>query len=160
MSETERKRLENKIETLLHGAEDMIEASVAASWLREVDDNPFRARVLLTAMTTAYARIFTAADYALDRHAYRPADASLEALHDSLIRWRHKLYAHTDKASQRTTSIKPRTATAGRIIEWKRIDFPRAQIDIALKLFNLQRKRLEDEAESLQVTLDGLALVS
>jgi hypothetical protein len=156
MQESERKRLEKEIETLLHGADDMIEASVAASWFRGVDDNPLRARVLLTGMAIAYARIFARnADYKLDRATYRPTDTGLGELHDRLIWWRNKLYAHTDKASRRTASIRPRTATGSRIIEWNRVDFPRAWLVEALAMFDVQRKRFQDEAESLRVTLDG-----
>src|SRR5438094_5495905 len=139
MRESERKSHEKKIETLLHGADDMIEASVAASWLREVDDNPHRASVLLIGMTVAYARIFARnAHYKLDRATYRPADADLGKLHDRLIWWRNKLYAHTDRASRRTSLIRPHTATAGRVIEWNRVDFPRAQLDETLALFDVQ----------------------
>jgi hypothetical protein len=161
MRTAERKQHEEKIETLLHGAQDMIEASVAAEWLREVGDNPFRAQVLRAGVVVAYARIFSKADYKLDSVAYRPTDAALAALHDGLIsRWRNKVYAHTDKASRRTAAIRPSTATTGRIIEWTRHDFPIAQVDEALALFDLQRKRFEDEAESLRRTVDGIVTAS
>jgi hypothetical protein len=119
MDTSERSTKEKKIVALLHGADDMIEASVAAEWLREGIDNPFRAQVVRTGMVMAYARIFAQnADYRLDRATYGPADAALGHLHDRLIWWRNKLYAHTDKQSHRTASITPRTATFGRIIQW------------------------------------------
>jgi hypothetical protein len=160
MHDSKRKQLEKEIETLLHGADDMIDATVAAEWLRQID-HPIRARVLRTAMVVSYARIFTPAGYELDPDAYRPTDAALAALHDRLIRhWRNKVYAHTDKASSRTAAIRPSSATTGRIIEWTRYDFPMAQVDEALALFDVQRKRFEDEAESLRITLDGPASAS
>jgi hypothetical protein len=161
MDTLERSRNEKKIVALLHGADDMIEASVAAEWLREGIDNQFRAQVVRTGMVMAYARIFARnAYYRLDRATYRPADAVLGDLHDRLIWWRNKLYAHTDKQSHRTASITPRTATLGRIIQWSRRDFPMAQLAEALALFDVQRKRFEDEAESLRLTLDRLASAS
>jgi aminopeptidase N len=160
MDDLERKRLEEEIEALLHGAEDMIDATVAAEWLREIDD-PIRARVLRTAMVVSYARIFSKAKYKLDRDAYRPTDAALADLHHRLIcHWRNKVYAHTDKASRRTATITATTATTGRIIEWTRYDFPMAQVDEALTLFDLQRKRFEDEAESLRRLVDGVVTAS
>jgi hypothetical protein len=156
MDDLERKQLEEQIEALLHGADDMIDATVAAEWLREID-HPIRARVLRTAIVVSYARIFTRADYKLDRDVYRPPDAALAALHDRLIvRWRNKVYAHTDKASGRTAAITASTATTGRVIGWTRYDFPMAQVDEALTLFGLQRKRFEDEAESLRRELDDV----
>jgi hypothetical protein len=158
---SERSRKEKKIVALLHGADDMIEASVAAQWLREGIDNPFRAQVVRTGMVMAYARIFAQnAYYSLDRATYRPADAALGHLHDRLIWWRNKLYAHTDKQSHRTASIRPRTAMSERIIRWSRRDFPMAQLAEALTLLDVQRKRFDDEAESLRITLDGLVSAS
>jgi hypothetical protein len=111
-------------------------------------------------MVVAYARIFTNADYSLERATYRPVDPALGELHDRLIRWRDKVYAHTDKASHRTASIRPGTGMFGRIIQWSREDFPQAKLAEALALFAVQRKRFEDEAESLRVTVDGLASTS
>jgi hypothetical protein len=150
-----RTKREKKLATLLHASNDMIEASVAAEWLGQLEDNPWRAQVLITGMVVTYGRIFVrSADYKLDRALYKPADVVLADLHDSLIWWRDKVYAHTDDVSGRTAAIMPRTATSGPIIEWTRKDFPRAQLDQALALFKLQRKRFEAEAESLRLKLD------
>ena len=126
MNASERGRNEKKVATLLHAANDMIESTVAGEWLPEVLDNPFRAQVIRTGMVVAYGRIFAKADHQLDRVAYRPADAGLADLHDRMIWWRNKVYAHTDKAGGRTASITPRTATGAPIVEWTRDDFPRA----------------------------------
>jgi hypothetical protein len=151
MHENEVNRRKKQIATLLYAADDMIEAEVAASWFPEIE-NPWRKRLVVTSMAVAYARVFVTGDYTLDRGEYKPADPVLADVHESLLRWRDKVYAHTDKESERSAMLIP--GAASRTIAWKRSDFPIGQITEALTLFRSQRERFETEAEEVQRTLD------
>jgi len=80
-------------------------------------------------MVVAYARPFQGGNFALSRLKDKPADAALGELHDHLAgSWRNTVYAHTVKTGGRTVAIVPRSDRLGLAI---------------------QRKRFEDEAESL-----------
>jgi hypothetical protein len=153
LHESEVNKRKKRIATLLHAADDMIEAEVAASWLAEID-HPWRKRVVVTGMVVAYARVFVTGDYTLDREEYKPTGPELADLHELLIRWRQKVYAHTDKESGRTADVTPSSGGVGRIISWQRSDFPVGRMAEALTLFRAQRKRFESEAEELQRALD------
>jgi hypothetical protein len=147
-------KCKKQIATRLHAAEDMIEAEVAASWLPEVD-HPWRKRVVVTGMVIAYARVFVGGDHTLDREEYKPTDPRLADAHESLLRWRAKVYAHTDKESGRSAKVWPGSGGAGRAISWQRSDFPVDRLAEAIKLFQAQRARFESEAEELQRALDA-----
>jgi hypothetical protein len=152
MHENELNRRRREIETLLHAADDMIEAEVAASWWPEIE-NPFRRQVVITGMVVAYGRVFSNGEYTLDRRESEPTDPRMVELHESLIWWRNKFYAHTDKEGGRSASI-----IAGPLgipaFTWQRGDFPVGKSAEALALFRSQRVRFQAEAERLQRALD------
>jgi len=69
MNERDINRRKRQIVTLLLGADDMIEAEVAASWLPEIEHS-WQKRVVVTGMVIAYSRVFVNGDYTLDRDEY------------------------------------------------------------------------------------------
>jgi hypothetical protein len=176
MNERDINARKRRIETLLHAADDLIEADVAASWLlrgvdwlieddveddasasglRDLETNRWFRQVVVTGMVVAYARVFVTGDYTLDREEYKPADPDLVNVHELVLWWRAKVYAHTDKEGGRTAEVWPGNGGAGRAISWQRRDFPVDRLSAAIKLFQAQRERFESEAEELQRELDA-----
>lgn len=157
MHVSERNRLQKRITVLLNAADDMLDATVAGEWLREIkDNNPFRRRVLLTAMVVSYARPFSHSnDMHLERGDYMPAGEAGD-LHGALCDlWRDKVYAHTDRKGGRSASLA--AGPSGWLIQTSRQEFPAGSLDAALALFATQRERFEEEAKSIQLRLDGAA---
>jgi hypothetical protein len=124
MSERDSNARKMRIATLLHAADDLIEADVAASWLlhgadefieddasasglRVLENNRWFQRAVVTGMVVAYSRVFVSGDYTLDREEYKPADPALANVHELLLWWRAKVYAHTDKEGGRTAEVWP-----------------------------------------------------
>lgn len=102
MHETERNRLERRIQVLALAASDMSQAQAAAEAL--VDEaGMYLSRALETAIIVCYARSYSRSNtvgcLAKDE---APDDAHLRALHEELLALRDKAHAHTDKASGRS----------------------------------------------------------
>lgn len=172
MNERDVNTRKREIATLLHAADDLIEADVAASWLlrgaegsiaddgpasalRDLENNGWFKRVVVTGMVVAYARVFVNGDYTLDREEYKPTDPELSNVHELLLWWRAKVYAHTDKEGGRSAEVWPGIGASGRAISWSRRDFPVDRLVEARRLFQTQRQRFESEAEELQRALDA-----
>jgi hypothetical protein len=150
----------------LLAAEDMEQAAASARALGDGANDVHLTRALETALAVSYARAFTQGSLLrLDRADYRPCDPTLADLHDELIRLRDKVYAHTDKASGRSTTVTTTTSIGRRAEgdteitiemeyreEWP--PFRREAISDAPRLFEGQRDRLLSEAADRQVRLE------
>jgi hypothetical protein len=106
MDAEKRRGLEKLKESLILAAEDMDQATAAAVALRTdtSDDQAWR-RALETAMAVAYMRPFTTGGWKLPGK-YAPKDRAAKELHRTLEALRNKVYAHSDKASGRSASMK------------------------------------------------------
>jgi hypothetical protein len=90
---------ERSFHRLLFAAQDMVECRAAIDFLHSRYDVPGHVwRALETGAVVAYARPWGHRNTigALDDH-WLPSDPKQLALHNALIRDRHRLYAHTDE---------------------------------------------------------------
>jgi hypothetical protein len=144
---------------LLLAVDDMAEAIISARHLRETDD-PHLMQIYGTAMAVAYARPFTQTRWnqvvRLDKCEYEP-DPPLAELHQTIIDFRNKVYAHTDKLSGRDYEITLQDGDPSRWqVRFHRHLFPRSRLSEALALFEFQRGRFHREAVQIAETLTGV----
>lgn len=106
MHESERNRLAKLHRALMLAASDVEQANAALIAL-ETETFPPRRRALETAVAVCYARAFTPSTLVrlTEEYAPPPDDPSRE-LHALLCEHRNKVYAHTDKESGRTSSVR------------------------------------------------------
>jgi hypothetical protein len=107
MSENEMNALKNRLTALLLAASDMDQAATAARALREESEDHNLMRALETAIVVCYARAFTQSSlFRLSRTEYEPSDSRLADIHHTLYALRDSVYAHTDRESGRSASIR------------------------------------------------------
>ena len=148
--------LEKLKESLILAAEDMDQTTAAAVALRSdtSDDENWR-RALETAIAVSYMRPFTTGAWKLP-NKYVPRARGPKELHTRLNDLRNKVYAHSDKASGRSASMKTVTTSAG--IEtisygsswWA---FPIEDLPAVQALCHDQRQRFLTDAAAIHVQL-------
>jgi hypothetical protein len=148
-----------KQQMLLLAVDDMAEAIISGRHLRETDD-PHLMQIFGTAMAVAYARPFTQTRWGqvvrLGMAEYEPSDPLLAKLHQTIIDFRNKVYAHTDERSGRTAEITLQDGDPSRWqVRFERYLFPRSRLGEALTLFDLQRERFQREAVQIAGTRAG-----
>jgi len=156
MDEAKRKGLERLKESLILAAEDMDQATAAAVALRTdtSDDENWR-RALETAIAVSYMRPFTTGAWKLP-NKYVPRAGVAGELHRGLHELRNKVYAHSDKESGRSASMKTVATNAG--IEtisygsswWA---FPVEDLHAVQALCYDQRQRFLTDAAAIHVQL-------
>jgi hypothetical protein len=164
MHESEINRLKKVQTALLLAASDLDQAAAAARALDAEAEDHALMRALETAIAVCYARAYTTSTLLQLGDEYAPAAGTSGAeLDEFLKRLRDKVYAHTDKASGRTTSTIISTdhgpdATI-RIVEWREewLPFPREYIPAVIGLCERQALRFRTEAGHIQHQLDAAA---
>lgn len=158
MHASEVNRYKKLQQVLLLAAWDMQQAEAAARALEaETEDLPLM-RALETAMAVCYVRAFTPSTLGTLSSQYVPATPPDSDLHRWFRERRDKEYAHTDKKSSRTASIKVVGWTGDVVnVEWhEQWDaFDRELIAPAIDLFQRQSERLRRDGAKIQVLLDG-----
>ena len=144
-------------ESLILAAEDMDQATAAAVALRTdtSDDDAWR-RTLETAIAVSYMRPFTTGAWKLP-DKYVPKEGSAGEIHRGLHALRNKVYAHSDKASGRTASMKtvvtsPGVKTISYGSSWWA--FPVEDLHAVQALFHDQRQRFLADATAIHVELE------
>jgi hypothetical protein len=160
MDDAKRAGLEKLIESLLLAAEDMDQATAAATRLREDTSNDAAwRRALETAMAVSYMRPFTTGAWKLPGK-YVPKAAPEKDLHRDLKDLRNRVYAHSDEASGRSASMTTK-ATSGDIvtIEYRSawLAFRVENLPAVLALFHEQRERFRTDAAAIHVELEDEA---
>jgi hypothetical protein len=158
MDESERNRLRNRQEALLLAASDMDHAAAAARALQTEADGAL-ARALETAIATAYMRPFTGRRPRRLPDAYVPTGEPDAGYHSDLKEVRNKVYAHSDKANGRYTSLKAATREGGIVtVEWQEqwLPIPLETLPALIDLCERQAERFRHDAASLHVQLHGL----
>ncbi len=113
MDEARRKGLERLKESLILAAEDMDQATAAAgALLTDTGDDDAWTRALETAMAVCYMRPFISGAWQLPGK-YVPRARAENELHRRLDHFRDKVYAHSDKESGRSASMKTVATSAG-----------------------------------------------
>ena len=158
MHESERNRLRKLKEVLILAGKDMDQAHAAATALRVdlSDDESFR-RALETAMAVCYMRPFTRSSLMTLPNEYVPTTWPDADLHAGLKNLRNEVYAHTDKDSGRTASMKAMGKSGDTVtLEWREewLAFPIEDIPAALSLFVRQQNRFLIDAVSIHVELN------
>ena len=154
MDQSARNRLIKRQTALLLASSDMDQAIAAARALGSESDG-LLARALETAIAVSYMRPFTGRPPHRLPDEYVPSSEDHSLLEDL----RHKVYAHTDKASGRTTSVEA-AARDGEIVSiqfrepWQPL--PREILPRLIQHFEAQRERFRTEAASIHVQLHGL----
>lgn len=150
--------LKKKRLTLLLAASDMDQASAAAQALDKETENVDLMRALETAIGTCYARPFTDSSMVDRLKASKWVAAGNDReLHDFLIDWRKKVYAHTDVESGRSASGSQVTTSDGRIVTvgysegwWA---FPRERIAPVVDMCRRQAQNFRTEALKIEAEL-------
>lgn len=158
MHESERNRLVKRQTALLLAASDMDQAAAAARALQTEADGVL-ARALETAIAVAYMRPFTGQPPGRLPDEYFPNTSPDAEIHGELKRLRDKVYAHTDAASGRSTSLKTATREGDIVaVEWREqwLPLPREDLPDLIAHFERQRDRFRSEAASIHVQLHGL----
>jgi hypothetical protein len=157
MDEGKRQGLEKLKESLILAAEDMAQANAAAVALRtDTSDDEVWRRALETAMAVSYMRPFTKGAWTLPAK-FRPTSELGRDLHQRLEDLRHKVYAHSDRASGRSASIEVTSSTTGDNVAmtyrsaW--LSFPVGDLHTVQALCSDQKNRFLAEAASIHVTL-------
>jgi hypothetical protein len=158
MHESERNRLIKRQTALLLAASDMDQAAAAARALQTEADGVL-ARALETAIAVAYMRPFTGRPPGRLPDEYFPSTSPDSERHAELKTLRNKVYAHTDAASGRSTSLKAATRDGDVVsVEWREqwVPIPRASLPALIAYLEEQRERFRSEAASIHVQLHGL----
>jgi hypothetical protein len=151
-------RYKKRQQVLLLAAWDMQQAEAAARALQAETENLPLMRALETAMAVCYVRAFTPSTLGTLPSQYVPTTPPDSDLHNWFRERRDKEYAHTDKKSSRSASIKVVSWTGDVAnLEWhEQWDaFPRKLIAPAIDLFQRQYDRLRLDGAKIQVFLDG-----
>jgi|SRR6266545_3855562 len=106
MDESKQKRLKKLQLVLLLAAFDMRQAEAAARALEREDEDLPLMLALEAGMVVCYVRAFTRSSLMTLPPEYASSTSSDAELHQDLCYRRDKIYAHTDKDSGRTASIK------------------------------------------------------
>jgi hypothetical protein len=158
MHESKINRYKKRQQVLLLAAWDMQQAEAAALALEAETENVALMRALETAMAVCYARSFTQSTLEMLPSDYVPTTPPDSDLHKWFRERRNKEYAHTDKKSSRTASVKV-VGWEGDIVnvelheQWD--PFPRDLIAPAVDLFQRQCDRLRRDGTKIQVFLEG-----
>lgn len=104
MHPSERNRLAKLQNVLLLAASDMAQAAAAARAL-EVEEEYQLARALETAIAVCYMRPFTQSSLTTLPAEFEPTAPAEAEIHAELHRLRDQVYAHTDKAGGRSSSM-------------------------------------------------------
>lgn len=161
-----REHMRHRLTGLLLAREDMEQAAAAAraviAWM---PPDVALMRALETGMAVSYARPFVDATLPGARlsKADRPTSEGERELHDLLLWFRRKVYAHTDAESGRNASpIMPPEAGwpdgipgVGYGSTWQ--PFPRERLTEVVEVCDRQAQRFLDEAMSIRTKL-GLGL--
>jgi hypothetical protein len=159
MHESERNRRTKLHKALLLAASDVTQAQAALHALENEPYNVMLRRALETAISVCYARAFTKSTLKRlsDEYAPTPDDPNHE-LHLLLCEHRNKVYAHTDKESGRSSSVRWETTESdvATWTEWQETwtPFPRDLYPRFHELFQAQRNRFLDEGVAIQHKLD------
>jgi hypothetical protein len=156
LDEAKRDGLKRKQQALLLASYDMVQAAAAARSLEGEADGDL-ARALETAMAVCYMRAFTKGAARLPGR-FTPRDAPDADFHKQLVELRHRVYAHTDKASGRRATMNLEAHTGGVWTyayreEWVPVD--RRQLPRLVAFFERQRDLFRKEAAYIQWQLDG-----
>jgi urocanate hydratase len=157
MEEAKRKGIEKLKESLILAAEDMDQATAAAAALRTDTsaDEAWR-RALETAIAVSYMRPFTTGAWKL-LGKYVPKTAAENELHQRLDHLRDKVYAHSDKASGRSASMKTQATSEGiATISYGSAwwAFPVEDLPAVETLCHDQRQRFLTDATRIHVELE------
>jgi hypothetical protein len=154
----ERNRLRNLQQALLLAASDMGQAIAAAKALQKEPDVEL-ARALETAIANCYMRPFTGGPPGRLPDAFGPTTEPDAGYHSDLATRRHKTYAHTDKASGRSTTVELVTRDGEAVTvafreQW--LPLPRKALPRLIDYLERQQERFKAEAASIHVQLQGL----
>ena len=155
MNESERDRLSKLQTALLLAAADMDQASAAARALDAESEDVALMRALETAVVVCYMQAFTKSSLGTLPREYVPAS---EPVHTDLKRLRDKVYAHTDVASDRSTSTQAATREGDMVeVQWREQWRPllRAALPALVAHFEHLRDQYRTEAASIHVQLHG-----
>jgi hypothetical protein len=162
MHKNERNALLKLQTVLLLASSDMDQAAAAARTL-EAETDGVLARALETAMAVCYMRAFTTSSLMTLPNQFVPTTSPDAELHARLRDLRDKVYAHTDRASGRSASMKI-SGVDGDVVslEWREewMPFPREAIPSVVALFERHRDLCRTEAGRLQVRLDATEATS
>jgi hypothetical protein len=158
MDEAKRRGLEKLQESLILAAEDMDQATAAATGLHaDTSKDAAWRRALETAMAVSYMRPFTDGAWRLPGK-YVPKSSPARDIHRGLKDLRNKVYAHSDQESGRSAYMKT-TGTSGDVIsmeygsEWQA--FPVEDLHAVLALFHDQRQRFLTDAAGIHADLEA-----
>jgi len=151
-------RYKKRQQVLLLAATDMQQAEAAALALEAETENVALMRALETAMAVCYARAFTQSTLEVLPSEYVPTTPPDLDLHTWFRERRDKEYAHTDKKSSRSASVK--------VVDWEGDvvnvmlheqwdPFPRELIRPAIDLFQRQCDRLRRDAPRFRSSSRG-----
>lgn len=158
MDESEENRLKKLQLVLLLAAFDMRQAEAAARALEREDEDLPLMLALEAGMVVCYVRAFTQSSLMILPPEYAPSTSPDAELHQDLCYRRDKIYAHTDKDSGRTASIKILSG-AGDVsnLQWEQgwNAYPRELIPPVIDLFQRQHDRFIADARDIQTRLDA-----
>jgi hypothetical protein len=155
MEDAKRRGLEKLKESLILAAKDMDQATAAALRTDTSTDEAWR-RALETAMAAAYMRPFTTGAWKLPGK-YAPKDRAAKELHRTLETLRNKVYAHLDKASGRSASMKTvKTSRGIATISYGSAwwAFPVQELHAVQALCYDQKERFLTDAAAIHVELE------